>query len=120
MTDSRAGLFSELRSLLAKHASELTVVKDQDDAYELNAGVYPKTGKPLFFGAVQLRKNYAAYHLMPLYVFPDLLDGISPELQRRMHGKSCFNFKEINEALRAELESLTAKGLEKYRSEGLL
>ena len=36
---------------------------------------------------------------MPVYMFPDLLDGISPELRRRMQGKSCFNFKKAESAL---------------------
>jgi hypothetical protein len=52
----------------------------------------------------------AAFHLFPVYVFPDLLTGISPELKKRMHGKSCFNFTKVDEALFAELARLTAAG----------
>lgn len=45
-----------------------------------------KNKKPLFFGAVQTKKNYVSYHLMPIYVEPRLLDGVSPELRMRMQG----------------------------------
>jgi hypothetical protein len=73
----------------------------------------------MFFGAVQTKKNYVSYHLMPVYVYPDLLDGISPELRRRMQGKSCFNFSRVDETLVAELARLTERGLQRYREHGL-
>ena len=72
----------------------------------------------LFFAGVRPRKNYVSYYLMPVYVFPDLLDGISDGLRRRMQGKSCFNFKQVNTALFAELEQLTRAGYERYRQAG--
>ena len=53
---------------------------------------------------------------MPVYVFPDLLDGISPELRRRMQGKSCFNFARVDTPLFAELETLTATCIERMRT----
>ena len=34
-------------------------------------------------------------------------DGISPELKKRMQGKSCFNFKDVDEKLFKELAALT-------------
>ena len=45
-----------------------------------------------WFAGTRLGKRYVSYYLMPVYVEPSLLDGISPELRRRMQGKSCFNF----------------------------
>ena len=56
-------------------------------------------GKPTFFGAVQLKRNYVSYHLMPAYTDPDLLETVSPELKKRMQGKSCFNFDTVDPAL---------------------
>jgi hypothetical protein len=40
---------------------------------------------------VQIKKNYVIYHLMPVYLNPGLLEGMSPGLRKRMQGKSCFN-----------------------------
>lgn len=48
-----------------------------------------KNKKPLFFGAVQVKKSYVSYHLMPVYLEPDLLAPSSSELKARMQGKSC-------------------------------
>jgi len=39
---------------------------------------------------------------------------MSPELKRRMQGKSCFNFKEIDEKLFKELARLTKAGAAKF------
>jgi len=54
---------------------------------------------------------------MPVYIFPNLLENISPTLQKRMQGKSCFNFKRIDPALFQELAQLTARGYEVYKQE---
>jgi len=49
-----------------------------------------------------------------------LLKDISPELKKRMQGKSCFNFKSIDKYLLKELNELTKKGFEYYKMEGML
>ena len=47
---------------------------------------------------------------MPVYVDPGLLDDVSPELRKRMQGKSCFNFTSVDEPLFAELGDLDGCG----------
>ena len=37
-----------------------------------------------------------------------------------MQGKSCFNFKALDENTLAELRQLTASGFEAYRQDGLV
>ena len=51
---------------------------------------------------------------MPVYVHPSLLQGISPELQKRKQGKSCFNFTRQDDALLGALETLTAAGFARF------
>jgi hypothetical protein len=48
-------------------------------------------------------------------MFPDLLDGLSEGLKKRMQGKSCFNFTTVDESYIAELAQLTKAGIERYR-----
>jgi pyruvate dehydrogenase complex dehydrogenase (E1) component len=50
---------------------------------------------------------------MPVYMYPDLLEGLSESLKKRMQGKACFNFKTIDPALLEELAALTQKGYER-------
>ena len=96
------------------------VTADAPGNYSLNTPFSPKWGKELYLGAVQVRKNYVSFHLMPVYMFPDLLDGISPELKKHMQGKSCFNFKQVDEALFTELGELVQRSLRRVRESGLL
>jgi len=42
---------------------------------------------------------------------------MSPELKKRMQGKSCFNFKEVDEKLFKELARLTKAGAAKFTDE---
>jgi len=111
-------VFKHLHSILKKHEKKLDVVKNAEDNYYLNTEHLMKNKKPMFFGAVQIKKKYVSYHLMPVYVNPKLLDGISPELKKQMQGKSCFNFNSVDKVLFKELEKLTKAGLADYKKEG--
>jgi hypothetical protein len=42
---------------------------------------------------------YVSFYLMPVYMYPDLVDGISLELTKRKQGKSCFNFETVDDHL---------------------
>jgi len=65
--------------------------------------------KPRFFGAVQTKKSYVSYHLMPVYEDPTLLTGLTAALRKRMQGKSCFNFSVEDQLLFGELDALTKR-----------
>jgi len=108
-------IFSELKSIMANYEPSLSVLHNKADNYYLNTPTSEKNKKPEFFGAVQIKKSYVAFHLMPIYYFPELLENISQDLKNRMQGKSCFNFKDTDENLFAELESLTKSSFDKYK-----
>jgi len=112
--------FAELKEIMRKHEARLSVVSDDPTNYYLNTTAIDAKGKPYYFGAVQVKKNYVSFHLMPVYMYPDLLDDISPELKKHMQGKSCFNFKASDKALFRELTALTKRGVERMKKEGTL
>ena len=101
-------VFARLRSILVPYAQRLKVKEDTSAYYYLETKTAVYKGKPGFFAAVRKGKNYVSFHLMVLYVFPEMLKSVSPALLQRMQGKSCFNFTQIDEELFAELERLTA------------
>lgn len=102
------------------YAERLDVKHDSASELYVDTRYIQKNKKPLFFGAVQLKKKWVSYHLMPVYVEPALLDGISPALKERMQGKSCFNFTVIDEALLSELAALTKASFAKYEELGFV
>lgn len=110
-------VFEQLKKILVAHAESLTVKTDTPDTYYLDGPYNEKWKKELFFGSAQIKKNYVSFYLMPVYMYPELLNDISPELKKHMQGKSCFNFKKVEPELFQELEALTRKGAEKFKQE---
>lgn len=98
-------VFGRLTEMLRRHADGL--VATRDDAEQLYLEMPGEDAE--FFGAVMRKKSQVGYHLMPVYRDPGLLDGVDPELRRRMQGKSCFNFTKIDDTLFSELAELTAR-----------
>ena len=115
-------VFNRLKSILQKYEhGSLKANPDEPGNYALTGPASSFThGRELWLGAVRIGKNYVSYHLMPVYGFPELLNDISPELRKRMQGKSCFNFKSVDEALFTELASLTERGVQSFRKTGLM
>lgn len=111
-------VFAELRSLLAPYAEKLDIKKDNETEFYVDTRHIQKNKKPLFFGAVRTNERYVSFHLMPVYVKPELLERLSPSLKSRMQGKSCFNFTEVDEPMFKELASLTEQGFQSYKEQG--
>jgi hypothetical protein len=119
--DFRA-VHARLKTILQKYErDDLKASPDQPGHYAL---IGPPTerslSKDMWFGAVRTGKSYVSYHLMAVYVFPELLDGMSPELKKHMQGKSCFNFKQVDDKLFRELAKLTDQGYKRFKKEKLL
>ena len=110
-------IFEKLKAILKPHAKKLIVKVDSPAAYSLDGPHSEKWKKELFFGSVQVKKNYVSFYLMPVYMYPDLLKKISPELKKHMQGKSCFNFKTVEKSLFEELSQLTKQGFERFMKE---
>jgi hypothetical protein len=113
-------VFAELHKVMEPYASRLDVKRDNASELYIDTRHVQKNKKPLFFGAVQLKKAYVSFHLMPVYVRPELLEGISPDLRSRMHGKSCFNFRTVEPSLFKELSDLTSAGFASYQEQGFV
>jgi hypothetical protein len=114
-TPAFVATFDGLKKVMAAFAPELRVTADEPRKYNLVTKSNSWKGGPMFFGAVIVGKAYVSYHLMPLYVCPELVKTVSPALKKRMQGKACFNFREPDESLFTELGALTQAGLEKYK-----
>ncbi|HRK87912.1 MAG TPA: hypothetical protein PK152_02170 [Anaerolineales bacterium] len=110
-------VFESLKSILKPFAKKLTVKNDTKDVYYLDGPYSEKWKKELYFASTHIKKNYVSFYLMPVYMYPDLLKGISPELKKNMQGKSCFNFKKVDKGLFEELSQLTKRGFERLMME---
>lgn len=107
-------VFQALRAILAR-TMKRALVTENATSYMLNSAKKDAKGRHLWLGGVRIGKSYVSYHLMAVYCFPDLLDGISDALRARKQGKACFNFRKPDPALFKELAKLTEQGVRRFR-----
>ena len=113
------GVFDRLRRVLEPYAKHMVVKHDGPGIYYLESAPVPKYGTEVFFGAVQAGKGQVSFHFMPIYVFPEMRDTLSPALRKRLRGTSKFTFTELDAPLLRELTALTRKGYQGYKRGGV-
>ncbi len=112
--------FAALREILRKHAVGLIVQSDTPTDFALITPAIGPNKQPIWFGAAVIKKSAVMFYLVPLYYNPALLATITPELEKRKQGKTCFNFQRPDDALFELLNALTARALEYYKRAGFL
>jgi hypothetical protein len=118
--DALGAIFTALRAILRVFQEEFVVKADKPNHCSLETRSPSLNGRRLFFAAAKVKKNYVSYYLPALYMFPELANRISPELRRRLHGQSCFNFIAVDQNCFAELEKLTHAGFLILKNQALL
>jgi len=112
-------VFAELRAILYEHAPRFRVSADRPDYYCLEIPCSPKLKRAFPVAWVKVSKSYVSFHFMPVYFAPALQKTLSPALKARMQGKSCFNFRAVDEKLFEELRKLTVQGFEISKKSGI-
>ena len=112
-------IFIALKPLYTRHARKGVILHDEPGKYYLGTHeMRAKDGYRTWLGGIEIKKNYVAVHLVPVYADPSLLDGISPALMKRMQGKNCFNFKSIEPELFKEMGQLIDAGVKAFETAG--
>ena len=121
MANDFVPIFETLKALYSAHENECVIVHDEPHRYYLASHEVRATdGYRTDFGGVEIKKAYVSAHLMPIYIYPDLIRTISSGLKKRMQGKSCFNFKKLDPALFDELIELIQMSADRFKQEGRL
>jgi hypothetical protein len=124
---SNDAIFARLRGILSKHADRFSVTADTKERYCLESPIGPAAlrawgGKvkraQIPVAWVEVGKARVSFHLMAMD--PALRGEMSSDLERRMQGKTCFNFIAVDDVLFRELERLTAHGLAAFKRAGFI
>jgi hypothetical protein len=108
--------FTTLREVLAAQSDDLVITVDRPGDFQVaSPTMRDRIGRPLAVAGVRTRKHYVSYFLMPVYAAPRLVQSLSPELKKRMHGLSCFNFTTIDRDQIKELSRLTKAGIGAFK-----
>lgn len=103
-------LEARLWAILAPYRDRL----EEGSVYGLVTLKQPGARAHDFFAGVRVAPKHVAFHLMPIYTDPALLDGLSPALRKHLKGKTTFDFTAIDEGLFTELDGLTARCFDAY------
>lgn len=108
VTEEFSTVFARLRDVMLESAPNMVVAEDKPGQLTLKTSwIEKRTKQPAWFGTVTIKKSYVAYHVMPLYVLPQLETAVAEPLGKRRQGKTCFNFKKADDGLFASLRHLT-------------
>ena len=107
--------FETLKKLLGPYTRTFDVIVDKPGKFYLaSRTAKTSSGAAIWFGGVDIRKNYVSFHFIPVYAMPALVKTLSPSLKKRMQGKGCFNFTAIEPAHVKELKALAKIGCESF------
>ena len=119
-TERHGAVFATLRQILKPYENQFAVKTDKPGNCYFETRAASLNGRRMFFAGAKIKKNYVSFYLTPLYMFPDLLNRISPGLKKLMQGQSCFNFTNMDQDCFDELHQLTQSAFQRLKSEALL
>jgi hypothetical protein len=117
--DAFPAVFAALKAILESCIPPLVVEADTPDYYALRTTALAEYPAGIFVAGVRQGKSYVSFHLMPVYLYPDLLADLPAALGKRRQGKACFNFSALDQIPAAELAALTRAGMERVRRDGM-
>ncbi len=103
-------LEAELRALLVPYEDVLEAA----EIYGIEVLHRPGARAHDWFAGVRPGKGTAKLMLLPLKAHPELLEGVSPALRKRVSGDALFTLRPGDEALLPELEWVVAKAFDAY------
>jgi hypothetical protein len=105
---------ARLRAILVPYESRLETAS----IYNLPTLRRPGAKAHDWFAFVKPAAKHVSFFLLPLHTWPELREGLSQALAKRLTGASCLTFPSIDEALAAELEALVARAFDRYVGAG--
>ena len=105
-----AALEAELRAMLVPYQDALVA----GEIYGIHVLHRPGARAHDWFAGVRPGKGTAKLMLLPIKDHPELLEGVSPALEKRRSGDALFTLKAGDEGLLPELEQVVAKAFDAY------
>jgi hypothetical protein len=78
---------SALQKILEPYEKSFQRIPGRSDRYWLETKSAAYQGRPFYFAGVSMNKNYVSFHLVPMYLRPEMAKNISPALSRRRQGE---------------------------------
>jgi hypothetical protein len=102
-----------LRQLLAPYGDKL----EQATIYGIPCLRRKGAGAQDWFAFIKTESKFVSLYLLPVYSSAELRRSMSPALAKRQSGKATFHFRDLDEAMAAEVEALLARAFDIYMAE---
>lgn len=119
-------IFEKIKSALQKQSPPMIVSKNSENCFELigNKSIAYGSKKQLmpgmYFCSVIMHKDMISFHFFPIYMKRELFEPLIPTTIKHLKGKSCFNFKKMEQVNEKELSALLKKGVESWKRLGYM
>jgi hypothetical protein len=108
--DELAAIEARLRAILVPYEGRLETASIYNIPTLRRAGAKAHD----WFAFVKPSPSHVGFYLLPVYHHPELRQGLSPALAKRLTGKSTFTFAALDEVLATELEGVVARAYDAY------
>jgi len=114
------GIFARIKKQLLPYGRKMDTRVDKPGVFHLyivkEVELAGRMFKEVYFGGVVIQKTMVAFYFFPIYSHPNNFT-IPTAIQKNLKGKSCFNFKKMDDAQEKAIGQLLNNGFSFYKKE---
>ncbi len=111
-------IFARIKKQLVPYGKKMEVRVDKDSVYHLyiikDIELAGRKFKECYFGGVLIQKTMVAFYFFPIYTHPKEF-VIPAAIKKNLKGKSCFNFKKLDDEQEKAIGQLLKEGYAFYK-----
>ena len=113
-------IFTRIKKQMLPYSKKMEVRVDKESVYHIyiikEVELAGRKYKEIYFGGVLIQKTMVAFYFFPIYSHPTEFVIPAP-IKKNLKGKSCFNFKKLDDAQEKAIGQLLKEGLALYKKE---
>lgn len=116
-------IFERIKKQMLPYGKRMDVRADKPGNYQLyilnEFELAGRKFKECYFGGAVIKKTMVAFYFFPIYTHPKSFT-LPDAIKKNLKGKSCFNFKKIDEVQEKAIAQLLKEGADFYKKEKIL
>jgi len=112
------GIFARIRKQLLPYSKKMDLRVDKEGNFHLyivnDIELAGRMFKEVYFGGIAIKKTMVSFYFFPIYTHPQHF-SIPAAIQKNLKGKSCFNFKKLDDVQEKAIAELLKEGAAFYK-----
>jgi hypothetical protein len=113
-------IFDRIRQLLVPYGKKMDVRADKPGNYQLyiitDWELAGRKFNECYFCGTTIKQTMVSFYFFPFYTHPDKLTIPEP-IRKNLKGKTCFNFKKLDDLQQKTIAQLLQEGYELYKKQ---